>query len=500
MQKAAPSIPRIFAMVVFALSCFGILLFLWLAFGGSIPMKPQGYRFKATFPEATTLAEEADVRIAGVNVGRVKKKSLIKSGARTLIEMEIDAPYAPIPKDSRAMLRQKTLLGETFVELTPGSRTTDDLPEGGTLARANVEETVELDEIFRIFDPKTKRDFRTWVRELARASESGTGEDFNDALGNLPGFAEEGADVLRVLDEQERAVRLLIRNTGRVFGALNRREGELRQLIVNSNETFEATASQKEALAETFEIFPTFLDESRALLARLETFSIDTRPLVIDLKPVADDLGPTVRDVGALSPDLERLFRDLDPLITESRRNLPQAARFLRGARPVFRGLHRFLPELNPILSFANFYQGQVGDFLQNGAGGFGFLLNERGRNEGPVHELAQLAILNDRSLTLRNQRPPYERGNAYLAPNFGERGQPLGAFESFDCRPSGIQRDPVREHGTAPPCFVAPPSLFSNRQYTRLRRGQVPSLTRLSPPSGRPPHGTLRGTRPARP
>ena len=46
MNKAAPSFGRIAAMVVFALSCFGLLLFLWLAFGGAVPLKPKGYRVK----------------------------------------------------------------------------------------------------------------------------------------------------------------------------------------------------------------------------------------------------------------------------------------------------------------------------------------------------------------------------------------------------------------------------------------------------------------------
>ena len=47
-------------------SCFGLLLFLWLAFGGPIPLKPKGYRFQTSFAEATQLAKEADVRISGV--------------------------------------------------------------------------------------------------------------------------------------------------------------------------------------------------------------------------------------------------------------------------------------------------------------------------------------------------------------------------------------------------------------------------------------------------
>ena len=65
MVKETPSPLRLAAMVVFTMSCFGILLFLWLAFGGSIPLRAEGYRMKVAFPEAPTLAVEADVRMAG---------------------------------------------------------------------------------------------------------------------------------------------------------------------------------------------------------------------------------------------------------------------------------------------------------------------------------------------------------------------------------------------------------------------------------------------------
>ena len=68
MQKQAPSFGRILTMVLFALSCFGLLLFLWLSFGGSIPLKPANYRVRVAFPEATQLGLEADVRVAGVSL------------------------------------------------------------------------------------------------------------------------------------------------------------------------------------------------------------------------------------------------------------------------------------------------------------------------------------------------------------------------------------------------------------------------------------------------
>src|ERR671917_2017121 len=256
MQKAAPSIGRILTMVVFALSCFGLLLFLWLSFGGPIPLKPKGYHVEVAFPEATTLAQEADVRVAGVTVGKVRKLELGDNAS--IATLELEEKFAPLRKDAQAMLRQKTLLGETYVELTMG-RSRETIPENGTLARSRVIDTVQLDEIFDALDPETQAAFRGWQQELAKGIE-GRGSDFNDALGTLPGFAADGADVLGVLDSQEAALQRLVKNTGVTFAALTENEQQLQTLITASKRTFDATASRDDALAETVRIFPTFLD------------------------------------------------------------------------------------------------------------------------------------------------------------------------------------------------------------------------------------------------
>src|SRR3954454_10060002 len=115
MQKQAPSLPRILTMVLFALSCFGLLLSLWLSFGGAIPLKPEGYRFKVNVPEATQLGLEADVRMAGVTVGKVVQKDLAPgAGNATTATIEMDPKYAPVRSNVKVILRQKTLLGETY--------------------------------------------------------------------------------------------------------------------------------------------------------------------------------------------------------------------------------------------------------------------------------------------------------------------------------------------------------------------------------------------------
>jgi len=298
MIKKAPTFLQLAAMTGFVLSVFGLLMMLWLQFGGSIPLRPEQYRFQASFDEAALLVEQADVRMAGLDVGKVVDKELVDG--RTVATIELEEPYAPIPSDTRVLLRTKALLGETYVELTPGERSAPPLEDGDQLPRAAAQEAVQIDEIVRVFDEPTREAFQGWMHELARAIKLGRGEDLNDAIGNLPGFVASGEDVLRVLHEEEPALRALIRNSGRSLAAVNERRGQLRELIVNANDFFGALDSRNDALAETVFILPTFLDETRATVARLRTFSTKAAPLMRDLQPVATDLQPTIRDVGRL--------------------------------------------------------------------------------------------------------------------------------------------------------------------------------------------------------
>src|SRR6476661_10826654 len=257
MQKQAPTPGRLLVMVGFALSCFGLLLFLWLAFGGPVPLKPKGYRFDVSFKEGTQLAKEADVRISGVSVGKVK--DIVPNGetGQSDATIEMTSDYAPIPKNTKAILRQKTLLGETYVELSPGDKSAGFISENGTLPSAQVSPTVELDEIFRAFDPKTRAAFQSWMQSQAQ-SIAGRGQDINDALGNLAPFAEDANKLIEILNSQAGATRQLVRNTGFVFDALSQRQGQLSSLIRNSNRVFETTASRDKELAQIFHILPTF--------------------------------------------------------------------------------------------------------------------------------------------------------------------------------------------------------------------------------------------------
>jgi phospholipid/cholesterol/gamma-HCH transport system substrate-binding protein len=431
MQKQAPSLGRIAVMAGFALSCFGLLLFLWLAFGGPIPLQPKGYRFNVAFKEAGTLSPEADVRISGVSVGKVKIINADKKTGASDATIQLDPEYAPIPKDTKAILRQKTLLGETYVELSPGNKQGGTIPEGGHLPAGAVSPTVELDEIFRAFDAKTRESFRIWMQQLALASQ-GRGRDISDALGNLAPFAQDTTTLLKILNAQHTDVQGVVRDTGEVFAALSERDGQLRSLIENSNRVFATTARRNRELEETFRALPTFERESKTTLARLTTFAKDTNPLVTQLRPAARELSPTLQDLSKLAPDLEALFRNLNPLFDASKAGLPATEAFLDELHPLLANFDAPLRQLNPPLLGLGQYPGELSSFFANTVAATQATTAE---GSARVHYLRTTNPVNPESLAVYPQRISTNRPNPYTFPDaFKNLAKGLLSYETRQC------------------------------------------------------------------
>ena len=462
MKPGGLGLARIATMVIFAFSCFGLLLFLWLSFGGAIPLKPEGYRFQVAFPEATTLAEQADVRIAGVSVGKVVAKELDPKGDRTLATIQMETRYAPIREDARAMLRQKTLLGETYVQLNVGTKGAPELAEGGRLADARVEPAVEFDEFLETFPEETRKAFRRFQANAA-ASIDGRGRDLNAALGNIGPFAESGSDLLQVLDRRKGALKALVRETGTVFEAFTRDEDALRSFLADTSTWFQATASERENLAESIRIFPTFLDESKATLQRLETFAVETDPLIEDLRPVAQDLPPTLRDLRLMAPSLRTFFGSLPALIDASEAGLPNLNAVLAALEPALSATGPFLAQLNPILQWLELNNGKVSDFLGIGPSALAGKRATQNPN-GNGHVLPQLITLGSQSFLSPN-RTSDNRGNAYLVQNLLKAAPGYNnGFEinpNWDCDHVGGEKKP----DSTPGCFVAPVLPFKDQR-----------------------------------
>jgi len=433
MSKRAPSTTQLLVIAGFALSCFGILLFLWITFGGATPFKAKSYEIKVPFNEAAQLAQQSDVRISGVSVGKVKHIEVAPNGEQALATIELEDKYGPIPKGTRAILRTKTLLGETYVELTPGDSNAPVLPDGSTLAAANVAESVQLDEIFRTFDKPTRAAFQEWMQESAVAIE-GRGQDFSNVFAELDPFFSEFDRLFRVLDTQRLAVRQLFRNGAVTFRALRGREGQLAELIRNSNAVFQTTAARSRDIEALFRAFPTFEDEQRLTLKRLREFAVNADPLMRQLVPAAEELSPTLIAFSKLAPQAEGLFEGLETVIDRSAPGFSAARKFFRDDFPVLlRAVDPFLRNLNPILTGLNLYKRDLAGTMANVAAATNAVhLSSQGKQ---IHYLRVLGPFGPESLAAYSKRLTTNRNSAYSQPGSASRlAEGLLNFDTRQC------------------------------------------------------------------
>jgi phospholipid/cholesterol/gamma-HCH transport system substrate-binding protein len=433
MQKRAPTLGNILVIILFVLSCFGLLMFLWESFGGPLPLKPKGYRFSVSFPRTLALAEQSDVRISGVNVGHVIALKLGKDG-RTHATVEVSGKYAPIRSDMHAILRQKSLLGETYVQLIPESRNARFLPDEGQLASSQVEPSVTLDDILSAFDPKTRQDFKLWFQSTAEGI-NGRGEQINASFAALDPFVEHANKLVTILASQEGAVRALVHNTGVVFDALASRDHQLEGFIVNGERTFHAAAEGSQAFAEAFRALPTFERNSRVALKELDKFAADASPFLDKFRPTERQLSALLQSAKPFAPEFDRFLTSLGPLTKAAKVGLPDIKKSLNLTVPVLENLRPVLHNLDPFLQYTGEYVPEVRAFFANlTAATVGRAVNGDLPEGVPVpqqHFLTTMQVLSPESLAVYPSRIGTDRANAY--PHSGNYNLLQGGLPVFN-------------------------------------------------------------------
>ena len=366
MQKQAPSIGRILVAVGFALSCFGLLLFLWVAFGGPIPLAAKDYRVTAYFPEG--LGARARVRRPHRRrLGRQGedrsswRRPTCASTARTLTaaELEIEPEFAPINSDARAIVRQKTLSGRGLRRADAGHRARPDrepavalgaaanvsdaeaeaaepVPEGGSLGIGAVEEATQFDEILNAFDEETREPRAGWVAAGARPRCAAAALDLSDGLGNLAPFLEDAAEITATgARRAPGGPRPDPRHRRGARRALRRRPRRSRGAVAGAEQTFGGLADANEPLAE---IAPDPADvRARGRpdpRAPRRPSGRSARPVVAKLLPVASDVPPTLRSVAPARARPARASSRARAADRRRRDRPARARRTLAGLRP----------------------------------------------------------------------------------------------------------------------------------------------------------------------
>ncbi|RZB30220.1 MAG: phospholipid/cholesterol/gamma-HCH transport system substrate-binding protein [Desulfobacteraceae bacterium Eth-SRB1] len=112
----------------------GILLLTYMSMkvGGLSFTRAKGYDVTVYFDSAAGLAEDVQVEIAGVEVGRVRRISL--EDGKALVVLRINS-NVKLTKDVKAIIRTKGILGDKYIELVQGSPSAPELKGGDVIVK-----------------------------------------------------------------------------------------------------------------------------------------------------------------------------------------------------------------------------------------------------------------------------------------------------------------------------------------------------------------------------
>lgn len=168
------------------------------------------YEVSAQFSDSGGIFAGAQVTYRGIPVGRVGKMTFTEEGVLARLDIENSAP--DIPADVKALVANKSAIGEQYVDLLPQTNQAPYLADGSTIDLANtqipLDTTTLLIDLNNLVSSVDLDSLQTVVSELGQAFE-GTGDDLATILDSSNEFittAEDNIDVTRSLIQDSEQV------------------------------------------------------------------------------------------------------------------------------------------------------------------------------------------------------------------------------------------------------------------------------------------------------
>src|SRR4051794_21604183 len=146
-----------------------LLAITYLGFTKNIPIT-HGFEVKAVFETANSVRANSPVRIAGVNVGKVKKIERYQDSDAAVVTMEIQKPGLPLHKDARFKIRPRIFLeGNFFVDVQPGTPQTPTIDSGDTIPMTQTAAPVQLGDLLTSLQSDDRHDLQQVIRGFGGA-------------------------------------------------------------------------------------------------------------------------------------------------------------------------------------------------------------------------------------------------------------------------------------------------------------------------------------------
>ncbi|MDQ6709161.1 MAG: MCE family protein [Candidatus Dormibacteraeota bacterium] len=232
--------------LAYALLCLLVVGYLAAQMGGEFALG--GYRVTASFHTGAELVAGDDVTMSGLRVGKVE--SLNPAANATAVTLLLHRDFAPLYADARAVVRQKNLLGETYVELNRGTSSQPAIADGGTIPLDRTLTPVEIDQVLNALDP-TVRDQLTMVINTLGQATAGRGQDMNAAAADLASVATDLQALAHTLARNSDHLDALIADLRKIMDTLAAWHADFRAMITDWDHVMATLASREQNLKGT---------------------------------------------------------------------------------------------------------------------------------------------------------------------------------------------------------------------------------------------------------
>ena len=259
-----------------------------------------GSTYKLEFAEADQLVRGDQVQVGGVPVGSITNIDLTPD-FKALVTIHVNG--FKLHEGTIAEVRTPSLssVANRYISLDLGPNNRPEIPPGSRLPASVTKPVTDLDQLFNVFNPKTREGLRNVLRGFGEQY-AGAGRALGGATEYFPPAIAATDHFFAELVRDQPVLTSFLVETAKALTTIGARHEALTELIGNANKTFEAVGSEQTNLAHGLRELPRALRQGNTTFAEL--------PSTFDaLKELVDASKPT-------SKPLTTLFQRLTPLVT----------------------------------------------------------------------------------------------------------------------------------------------------------------------------------------
>ncbi len=257
------------------------------------------YTVKARFSDVLDLVPQSGVKVNEVPVGRVEDIRLAPDGWTAEVTMLVNGDV-DLPANALAMLRQSSLLGEKYIELSPPppAEATGMLADGALIPLERTNRNTDIEEVLGALSMLLNGGGIEQLQNIAQEMNNaltGNEADIRRTLGSVD-------RLVSTLDESKSDITRAIDGVNRLAGTLNNERDKLAGVIDSLGPGLKVLTDQRSQLVRMLQSLQSLSDVA------VRTVDDSQADVVADLKALTPALSKLAEAGADLPKSLEILF------------------------------------------------------------------------------------------------------------------------------------------------------------------------------------------------